>query len=62
MGAIRTQLMGWAAFVALASIAGLAPHSYAQEIVPTGEYSEGNGYDADLHKYTFRFAENKGCY
>ncbi len=41
MGAIRTQLMGWAAFAALASIVGLAPRSYAQEIVPTGEYSEG---------------------
>ena len=41
MGALRTQLMGWAAFAALASIVGLAPPAFAQEVSPTGQYKEG---------------------
>jgi hypothetical protein len=43
MGTLRTQLMAWAACAALASFVGPAPPAFAQaqEIAPTGEYTEG---------------------
>jgi Putative beta-barrel porin 2 len=41
VGAIRAKLFGWAVFVSVAVIVGIAPRSFAQEIAPTGEYKEG---------------------
>ena len=41
MRGARTALYGWVIVMTAALSMGTAPHSFAQEIVPTGEYKEG---------------------
>ena len=38
---MRTKLFGWVVLVSTALTVGTVPHSFAQEIAPTGEYKEG---------------------
>ena len=40
MRGMRAGLFGWAAVVSMAALVGIVPRSLAQEIAPTGQYSE----------------------